>query len=59
MGDFEGNLIVQDVEKQAQVLSIKAHDQLINCIDGCGGSGVNTGPPEIATASRDGRFTVC
>ena len=36
------------------MFTVKAHDQIINCIDGAGGVGVQTGPPEIATGSRDG-----
>jgi WD40 repeat protein len=54
-GDFNGNLCVYDLENTTiPVFSVKAHEQIINCIDGCGGVGVNMGPPEIATASRDG-----
>ena len=36
--------------------SVKAHEQLVNCVDGCGGLNVNSGPPELATGSRDGRL---
>jgi hypothetical protein len=38
------------------VYAVKAHDGIINCIDGMGGVGLQSGPPEIATASRDGEF---
>ena len=34
--------------------SVKAHDGIINAIDGCGGTGMGTGAPEIVTGSRDG-----
>ena len=39
------------------VYSVQAHDQIINCIDGAGGIGINCGAPEIATGSRDGNFS--
>jgi hypothetical protein len=35
---------------------VKAHDQIINGIDGIGGLGVGGGAPELVTASRDGKF---
>ncbi|KAJ3109336.1 hypothetical protein HK100_003312 [Physocladia obscura] len=58
-GDFEGNLNVYDLERpDVPVFSTKAHDLIINCIDGCGGVGIQTGPPEIATGSRDGTVKV-
>jgi hypothetical protein len=38
------------------VFSAKSHDGIINCIDGAGGVGVKSGPPEIATGSRDGNL---
>ena len=34
--------------------SVRAHEQIINTIDGCGGVGMGTGAPELATGSRDG-----
>ena len=56
-GDFNGYLQCFDLERtEIPVYSVKAHDQIINCIDGAGGVGVNTGPPEIVTGSRDGIF---
>ena len=33
---------------------MKAHSQIINCIDGVGGLGIGEGAPEIVTGSRDG-----
>lgn len=54
-GDFEGRLAMWDLERlELPVFSIKAHSDIINCIDGCGGFGSQHGPPEIATGSRDG-----
>jgi WD repeat-containing protein 92 len=41
---------------ETPVFSTKAHDAIINCIDGCGGATVKCGPPELATGSRDGLF---
>ncbi|KAJ1546232.1 WD repeat-containing protein 92 [Nowakowskiella sp. JEL0078] len=52
-GDFSGKLCLWDLSRlEVPIFSIDAHDQIINCIDGCGG--MNAGPPEIATGSRDG-----
>ncbi len=34
--------------------STKAHDSIINAIDGIGGLGIGGGAPEIVTGSRDG-----
>eukprot|EP00003_Mantamonas_plastica_P000726 TRINITY_DN1055_c0_g1_i4.p1 TRINITY_DN1055_c0_g1~~TRINITY_DN1055_c0_g1_i4.p1 ORF type:complete len:267 (-),score=88.87 TRINITY_DN1055_c0_g1_i4:329-1129(-) len=36
------------------IYSVKAHDNIINCIDGCGGLNVGGGAPEIVTGGRDG-----
>ena len=53
-GDFDGSLAVWDLEKlQQPVFSVKGHDTIINCIDGCGGMR-GAGAPEIATGGRDG-----
>jgi len=41
-----------------EVYGVKAHESVINCIDGCGGAGVANGPPEIATGSRDGAIRI-
>ena len=40
---------------QMPVYSVKAHSEIINCIDGCGGLGIGIGAPEIVTGSRDGK----
>lgn len=34
--------------------SVKAHDYIINAIDGCGGLNIGGGAPELVTGSRDG-----
>ena len=40
------------------VYSVKAHSEIINCIDGVGGLGIGLGAPEIVTGSRDGTYIV-
>ncbi|KAI8612714.1 WD40-repeat-containing domain protein [Chytriomyces sp. MP71] len=58
-GDFEGNMRVFDLERtEVPVYSVKAHESIVNCIDGAGGVGVHAGPPEIVTGSRDGTVKV-
>ena len=53
-GDFKGMMEVWDLENLAvPIYTAKAHNSIINCIDGCGGT-VGAGAPEIVTASRDG-----
>ena len=55
VGDFKGTLFVFDLEKMSlPVWHVKAHDTIINAMDGCGGLNVGYGAPEIATGSRDG-----
>ena len=45
----------RDLEKlESPVFAVKAHQTIINGIDGCGGIGI--GAPEIVTGSRDGMF---
>eukprot|EP00041_Stephanoeca_diplocostata_P008006 m.114948 g.114948 ORF g.114948 m.114948 type:complete len:359 (-) comp17130_c0_seq2:395-1471(-) len=54
-GDFNGNLSTWDLENMtAPVFQVKAHDTIVNCIDGCGGMGIGHGAPEIVTGGRDG-----
>ncbi|KAI8925571.1 WD40-repeat-containing domain protein [Entophlyctis helioformis] len=58
-GDFGGRLSMWDLERtELPLFSTVAHTQLINCIDGCGGTGVQTGPPELATGSKDGSVKI-
>ena len=54
-GDFAGSLDLWDLEKLQQPIfsASKAHDTIINAIDGCGGL-KGAGAPEIATGGRDG-----
>ena len=51
--------VPRDLEKLDEpVTKIKAHDDFINAVDGCGGLGNGGGAPEIATASKDGTVKV-
>ena len=54
-GDFGGRVSIWDLERlEAPTFSAKAHEGIINTIDGCGGLGIGGGAPEIATGGRDG-----
>jgi len=58
-GSFSGKLETWDLERgEMPVYSVKAHTEIINCIDGCGGLGIGIGAPEIVTGSRDGAVKV-
>ena len=54
-GDFAGELAIWDLEHlNTPVFQVpKAHETIINCIDGCGGL-KGAGAPEIVTGGRDG-----
>lgn len=48
----------RDLERiEAPVYSVKAHEQIVNGIDGVGGLGIGGGAPELVTGSRDGEVT--
>lgn len=54
-GTYNGMLNVWDLERlDKPVFSAKAHEALVNCIDGCGGLNVGGGAPELVTGGRDG-----
>ena len=54
-GDFKGQLQIFDLQRlETPVFSVKAHESIINCMDGCGGLDVGNGAPEIVTGGRDG-----
>jgi len=54
-GDFKGNLMTWDLERMSEpVFQAKAHETIVNCIDGCGGMGIGGGAPELVTGGRDG-----
>ncbi|KAF9972995.1 hypothetical protein BGZ73_003794 [Actinomortierella ambigua] len=51
-GDFEGRIGVWDLERtEVPVTMIKAHEDVVNCIDGAGAS---SGRPEVVSGCRDG-----
>mmetsp|Transcript_14170 Transcript_14170/g.26657 ORF Transcript_14170/g.26657 Transcript_14170/m.26657 type:complete len:359 (-) Transcript_14170:2658-3734(-) len=54
VGDFGGNLEILDLETLQASYKVKAHDAIINSIDGAGGGPSAYGQPEIVTGSRDG-----
>lgn len=56
IGDFSGTLSILDIETFSEKYSVKAHNGIINSIDGSGSTGY--GPPEIVTGSRDGSVRV-
>ena len=57
IGDHEGNLNIFDLETGKAFFTVKkAHDKIINSIDGIGGKGPQYGAPEIVTGSRDGIY---
>ncbi|KAI3380119.1 hypothetical protein SNEBB_001205 [Seison nebaliae] len=59
-GNFDGGLSIFDIEKDLMptYISSKAHDEIINCIDGVGGLEMGVGAAEIVTGSRDGKVRV-
>lgn len=53
-----GNLEIWDLENmQKPIFSVKGHDKIINCMDGCGGLDIGGGAPEIVTGSIKGCIT--
>lgn len=42
---------------ETPVYSVKAHNQIVNAVDGVGGLGIGGGAPELVTGSRDGKKT--
>lgn len=49
---------IVDLETAKIYYSVKAHDKLINCIDGIGGLDTGYGAPEIVTGGRDGKYII-
>jgi len=54
LGDFDGNLMIMDLEKEKVSYQTKAHQGIVNCVDGIGGLGICSGAPELVTGGRDG-----
>ena len=45
----------RDLERiESPVYTVKAHDQIVNAVDGIGGLGIGGGAPELVSGSRDG-----
>lgn len=58
-GDFKGTLFLWDLERLSlPIWHVKAHDTIINAMDGCGGLNIGSGAPEIVTGGRDGRVRI-
>jgi len=58
-GSFDGKLEIWDFEKPLKpIFSVKAHENIINSIDGCGGLNIGNGAPEIVTSGKDGHVKV-
>jgi WD40 repeat protein len=59
-GDFKGTLFVWDLERLSLPIwhVKKAHDTIVNAMDGCGGLNIGYGAPEIVTGGRDGRVRI-
>ncbi|CAN8008841.1 unnamed protein product [Ixodes pacificus] len=54
--DFKGQLCIWDLEDPAEpVMNVKAHRQIINSIDGIGGSNDSPVTPSLVTGSKDGK----
>ena len=47
VGDFGGTLTIFDVETLKENFSVKAHEGIVNCVEGAGNTGY--GPPELVT----------
>lgn len=58
VGDYNGGLHIFDLSQLGttlpKVYSVKAHEGLVNCIDGIGGNSISFGAPELATGGKDG-----
>jgi WD40 repeat protein len=53
LGHYDGELCILDLEDINKGWKVKAHDGLINCLDGIGGT-IGLGAPELVTGGRDG-----
>ena len=54
IGEMSGDLLIYDIEAQKQIYKVKAHDKMVNFVDGIGGQNTGYGAPEILTGGRDG-----
>lgn len=59
VGDYAGDVTMLDLERPTKpIWKVKAHNTLVNCIDGIGGLGIGGGAPELVTGSRDGSVKI-
>ncbi|KAL5277501.1 WDR92 family protein [Megaselia abdita] len=59
IGDFDGRLQILDLERpEIPIFNTKAHNGIVNAIDGIGGTQINCGAPEIVTGGKDGSVKV-
>lgn len=60
MGCYDGSLSICDMNVAAsdrnkkELFSVKAHDGIINALDGVGGTNCSYGAPELVTGGKDG-----
>ena len=54
MFDLEQRSVANGKESPCKVFSAQAHNGIINCIDGIGGTSIGHGAPELVTGGRDG-----
>nr|XP_034177020.1 WD repeat-containing protein 92 [Osmia lignaria] len=58
-GDFQGKLNIYNLEDPSiPIYTAKAHNEIINAIDGVAGQSVGCGAPELVTGSKDGSVKV-
>ena len=60
IGSYDGTLSICDVKvahgdrNTSDLFSVKAHDGIINAVDGIGGTNCSYGAPELVTGGKDG-----
>jgi len=58
-GNYNGQLQIWDLNRlDTPVYEVKAHESMINCIDGVGGLNIGEGAPEIVTGGHDGKVRI-
>lgn len=53
LGHYDGELCMIDLERFTKLWTVKAHNDMINSVDGIGGT-VGSGAPELVSGGRDG-----
>jgi len=54
IAEMSGELVIYDIEAQKICYKVKAHEKMVNFVDGIGGQDIGYGAPEILTGGRDG-----